>query len=283
MIGIIRENNIGLSKKSDVLLHKNLMILSEGPGFYQTEKILRLYNTMTYLLEKAEINKDLLDKFIEINHCMNIINTLKLDSYEYFIANIQEYYDMHKNIESLWDQPTIDTNNIFNYTIYNMEKLDYDDFIEVFDKIKNKESDIENKIYCNETESGLNVIISKDIFKANERKLYTFIENKQNNLNKDIAYSFKYFTAQVSKLDSSYESEYKLMSLDMTRLGLNREHVNAFNALMTAYNYLINSLSFRENKLAPFDEYEINKRISNAKITVERVPLVIQSRLELIQ
>lgn len=101
-------------------------------------------------------------------------------------------------------------------------------------------------------------------------------------LNNDIADSFRIFTSQVSKIDFSYNSDYKLASLEMTSSGFNSEHIYALNILIKAYNYLINSISFKENKIFLLDEYTINKRIENAKLIVERVPLLIQSRLALI-
>ena len=268
MIGVLMEDKLGLVKKSDKSLYKKILFFDEGPGFYKTEKVLKLYNTMTNFLKKAEINEDLLNKFIEINHCMNTINTLKLNSYEHLIPCIDKYQEMHENIEVLWEKPVLDDKNIFAYDIYDMKELEENEYIEIFNKIYNKELDIDNVIFCKEADNKLSCIVSNDIFNQNRRKLYMFIENFIDDLDKDIAYSFKYLIQQVSKIDISYDDDLSL--LDMTRLGLNAEHIFALNNLMTAYNYLINSSSFRDNK-----------RISNAKLTVERVPLVIKSRLEM--
>lgn len=281
MIGMLSENKIGTSKKDNIKLHNSIVIFNETTGFFYAEKTLKLYNTMTHLLKNSKLNSDILDKFIEINYCMNLICNLKINNYNYFIDNLEEYYKKHDNLKSLWNNIHTNYNDIFEYHIFDMEELSYDEFIKSFDKICDKESSVENSIYYNESESGLRVIISNDILKKYERKMYMFIENNKNDLNSDIAYSFRRFTSQVSKIDFSYDSDYKLASLEMTSLGFNSEHIHALNILMKAYNYLINSISFKENNMFIFDELTINKRISNAKLMVERVPLIIQSRLEL--
>lgn len=281
MIGMLSENKIGTSKKDNIKLHNSIVIFNETTGFFYVEKTLKLYNTMTHLLKNSKLNSDILDKFIEINYCMNLIGDLKINNYNSFIDNLEKYYEKHDNLKYLWNNISANDNNIFEYNIFNMKELSYDELIKNSDKICNKESDIKNTIYYNKNDSELRVIISNDILKKYERKMYMFIENNKNDLSSDIGYSFRRFTSQVSKIDFSYESDYKLASLEMTSLGLNREHVNALNILMTAYNYLINSISFKENNMLIFDEITINKRISNAKLMIERVPLIIQSRLSL--
>lgn len=281
MIGMLSENKIGTSKKDNIKLHNSIVIFNETTGFFYVEKTLKLYNTMTHLLKNSKLNSDILDKFIEINYCMNLIGDLKINNYNSFIDNLEKYYEKHDNLKYLWNNISANDNNIFEYNIFNMKELSYDELIKNSDKICNKESDIKNTIYYNKNDSELRAIISNDILKKYERKMYMFIENNKNDLRSDIAYSFRRFTSQVSKIDFSYESDYKLASLEMTSLGFNREHVNALNILMTAYNYLINSISFKENNMFIFDELTINKRISNAKLMVERVPLIIQSRLSL--
>lgn len=281
MIGMLSENKIGTSKKDNIKLHNSIVIFNETTGFFYVEKTLKLYNTMTHLLKNSKLNSDILDKFIEINYCMNLIGDLKINNYNSFIDNLEKYYEKHDNLKYLWNNISANDNNIFEYNIFNMKELSYDELIKNSDKICNKESDIKNTIYYNKNDSELRAIISNDILKKYERKMYMFIENNKNDLNSDIAYSFRRFTSQVSKIDFSYDSDYKLASLEMTSLGFNSEHIHALNILMKAYNYLINSISFKENNMFIFDELTINKRISNAKLMVERVPLIIQSRLSL--
>lgn len=276
MYGVLNENKIGISRKEGVSLHKNIIILNEGAGFYRTEKVLKLYNTITDLLSDSNINEDILNKFIEINHCMNVINYLKVDNYSNFIEDIEDYYEAHEGLDSMWDNPIIDRKNVFQCNIFDIEMLNEQDFIQSIDSAE--VSELNNKIYGNESEYGLKVFIPKDTRNKYARNLYLFAQNNSNDLKRDIAYSFRNFTEQVSKLNFSYAKELSL--LDMTNLGLNIEHVNAINTLLASYNYLINSKSFEDNQLLFFDEDYINKKISTAKLIVERIPYMISARLD---
>ena len=208
---------------------------------------------------------------------MNVINSLKVDSYSNFIEGIKDYCKSHENVDLLWDNPIIDRENIFQCNIFDIEVLNEQDFLQITDSVDT--SKLNDKIYGNESEFGLKVFIPEDTRNRYSRNLYLFTQNNSNDLKRDIAYSFKNFTEQVSKLNFSYIDD--LYLLDMTNLGLNIEHINAINNLIASFNYLLNSKSFRENELLFFDEDYINKRISIAKLMVERIPYMISARLDL--
>ena len=80
------------------------------------------------------------------------------------------------------------------------------------------------------------------------------------------------------KIDNKYSSsDYRIT---MNEFGLHMEHVIAINQLLMAYNYLLNSLSFKENSLYIFDEYEVDRHIELAELIIARVPNIIKYNLD---
>lgn len=279
MIGVIREQLLSTDKENKVLYNK-ILILDDMAGFYDVNKVLKLYNTMTNLLSKADIDKEILNKLVEINHYMNMIPTLKIEDYTGLEHNLDMYQKLHDEMFEKWDSHIIDNSNIFNYDIYDIESIDENEFDAIYENLNNEQvHDMEDKnriLGCADDEYYY-TLLCDDIYKKHYHHMYMFIENRENNLEYDIANTFKYFISQVRKVELRYHREYLL--IEMSVYGLHIDHIHAINQLLMAYNYLINSSSFNEGQLFEFDKYSIERYISTAKAIIERVPGLLKARL----
>lgn len=279
MIGIIRDNTSMVSIEDNSHLFDNrVLVLESRYGFTKTDSVISLYSTMTNMLLNINLNSELLNKFLTLNHYMKLIEGLKLDNLNKFIDNIEDYYKKHSDIEQLWDDVKFDNSNCFEYKIYDIEVLDKPDYSHIYRDMKENSSLYSNKIYGLKREGSFSTIMSDDLYQKHSMHKYAFLDKKYEDSNRNIVESVKLFLERINKIEPKYDSDFR--EYEMTLHGLNIEHVNALNSLMRAYNYLLNSKSFADNEMFYFDERKADFALEMSKCMVDRVPELIQHRIE---
>lgn len=263
-------------------IHNCIVTLSKKPGFYNYNDIVKLYNTALHMISNSGFNKDIVNLFKEIAKGLNLIQLLKVDNkYTNFLEKLDTYSDRHEEIIKLWDSDEdICIYDSYIYNNYSFTEMPSDEFHKIVSDESENPILVEHGIHTLYEDKELSGCISKDIHDKIKNQLYYIPKHKTGNLKKDIALSLSCILTQVSKFESRNSDKDNVMYLGMNIEGFHCEHIVAVNILLSVFNYLLNSTSIQNNELYMFDEIEVIKRIENAKLIINRIPLLIKSRLD---
>lgn len=253
-------------------------------GFVQSyDNVLELVNNFGYYSLKEGLDNDIRNLIVEIVSIFNNVKSLVFNNLNE--VDIDEMITRLKNL----DLDTINENIIPTLKRYPIKQLSKENLNEFEEYKKSKSSwskrdeDIEmpesiefinsytdgtkkNEIFCKDNLTGWAIILKRnsDIRKA----IFKDLEDMFNSLNK-------------IPIERELDFE-KFGWVEITPLTLHIEVVQGLNILIRALSYLLNSVSYKNNKLLIFDKIEVSNNIETAKIIIKRAVPVINNQRKIV-
>ena len=244
-----------------------ICILNKELEFWKSfDAYVNFYEYLYQLLKKTSINADILKLFNKLTKFIVNLKLLKIDIHDIPHLNIDTY---KSKVDSIINLVNDDSEVLLNEDNTISE-------LNIIHQSSDKDKSDDEILFIDDEED---LIIPESIYNEYFRHI-AFIPGKiTGNYNMDIFLTLasQSYTMKAD-IDHNFYEEYPMLEYS-TKFDMHVEALQAVNLIFQGYARLINSSSFRDNKLYIYDTFPVEQYIDGAIIILERSVKVLNFQL----